>query len=77
VPHLGDHQLEVGDHRLDASGTGLGCDARLPLGRQCRAQGLDVIRVSRFGRHTGSESDAAAPCQHNPQQGNQPAVSGL
>jgi hypothetical protein len=77
VPQLGDHQLEMRDHRLGADGTGLGRDARLALGRQYRAQGLDIIRVSRGGRHTGSESETVASCHHYRPSRAQPAASGL
>jgi hypothetical protein len=84
MPQFSDDQLEVRDHRLRANcpglragGTDLGGDARLPLGRQCRAQGLDVIRVSRSGHHAESESETVALRQHNPPRGDQPAASGL
>jgi hypothetical protein len=47
--HLGDQQLEIGDHRFGTGGTSLRLLPRRALGSQCRLQHGNVIG-QRFGR---------------------------
>jgi hypothetical protein len=49
---LGDHQLEMGDHRLGARHPGLGQLARRAFGRERRFQRFNVVGIGiRTRRH--------------------------